>query len=197
MTDLLTAQDVAERLGVTKHWVWEQARADRIPHLRLGRHLRFREEAIEAGWIELESTGSTRNASSSRRASAPGPVVEVAHRRLDGRVAHPRLDLQDRRALDRERPERVAQVVQTEFAQTRLLQRRLVALAQSLAVLEATQRTGEYEGVLAGEVLAVAESRDRLGDLGDERDGADLAALGRREAAVQRCSCAGRGSPGR
>jgi excisionase family DNA binding protein len=71
VTSLLTAEEVAQRLGVTKHWVWEQARADRIPHLRLGRHLRFREEAIDAWLIELESTGSTRNASASSLASSP------------------------------------------------------------------------------------------------------------------------------
>jgi excisionase family DNA binding protein len=35
MTPLLTAQDVAERLGVSKDWVWAQARAGAIPHVRL------------------------------------------------------------------------------------------------------------------------------------------------------------------
>ena len=56
MTSLLTAEEVAERLGVTKEWVWAQARAGRIPHVRLGRYCRFREEAIEAWVIQLEST---------------------------------------------------------------------------------------------------------------------------------------------
>jgi excisionase family DNA binding protein len=55
VTSLLTAQEVAERLGVTKDWVWAQARAGRIPHVRLGRYCRFREEAIEAWVIQLES----------------------------------------------------------------------------------------------------------------------------------------------
>ncbi len=50
MTRLLTVEEVAERLGVTKDWVWAQARAGRIPHVRLGRYRRFREEAIEA-WL--------------------------------------------------------------------------------------------------------------------------------------------------
>jgi len=54
MTRLLTAEEVAERLGVTKEWVWAQARAGRIPHLRLGRYRRFREEALEAWLSELE-----------------------------------------------------------------------------------------------------------------------------------------------
>jgi excisionase family DNA binding protein len=55
VTSLLTAEEVAERLGVTKDWVWAQARAGRIPHVRLGRYCRFREEAIEAWVIQLEA----------------------------------------------------------------------------------------------------------------------------------------------
>lgn len=51
MTRLLTADEVAERLGVTRDWVWAQARAGRIPHVRLGRYRRFREEALEA-WLD-------------------------------------------------------------------------------------------------------------------------------------------------
>ena len=50
MTRLLTAREVAERLGVTTAWVWAQTRAGRIPHVQLGRYRRFREEAIE-GWV--------------------------------------------------------------------------------------------------------------------------------------------------
>ena len=50
MDRLLTADEVAERLGVRTDWVWAQARAGRIPHVRLGRYRRFRESALEA-WI--------------------------------------------------------------------------------------------------------------------------------------------------
>jgi excisionase family DNA binding protein len=54
MTRLLTAQDVAERLGVTTAWVWAQTRAGNIPHVQLGRYRRFREEAIEEWLRRLE-----------------------------------------------------------------------------------------------------------------------------------------------
>jgi excisionase family DNA binding protein len=54
VTHLLTVDDVAERLGVTKDWVWAQARAGRIPHVQLGRYRRFREEALEKWLDELE-----------------------------------------------------------------------------------------------------------------------------------------------
>ncbi len=56
MTPLLTAQEVADRLGVSKDWVWAQARAGTIPHVRLGRYRRFRAEAIEAWIIEIEAS---------------------------------------------------------------------------------------------------------------------------------------------
>jgi excisionase family DNA binding protein len=55
VTRLLTVDEVAERLGVTKDWVWAQARAGRIPHVQLGRYRRFREEALER-WLEEQET---------------------------------------------------------------------------------------------------------------------------------------------
>jgi excisionase family DNA binding protein len=73
MTPLLTAQDVADRLAVSKDWVWAQARAGAIPHVRLGRYRRFRAEAIEAWIIELETSkltgASAANGSTSRARS--------------------------------------------------------------------------------------------------------------------------------
>jgi excisionase family DNA binding protein len=50
MDRMLTAKEVAQRLGVRTDWVWAQARAGRIPHVRIGRYRRFRESALEA-WI--------------------------------------------------------------------------------------------------------------------------------------------------
>jgi excisionase family DNA binding protein len=51
---LLQAEDIAAMLGVGKDWIYAEVRAGRIPHLRLGRHVRFRAEAIEAWLSELE-----------------------------------------------------------------------------------------------------------------------------------------------
>jgi excisionase family DNA binding protein len=59
-TRLLTVDEVAERLGMTKEWVWKQARSGRIPHVKLGRYRRFREEAIEQWLRELEDSGAPR-----------------------------------------------------------------------------------------------------------------------------------------
>jgi excisionase family DNA binding protein len=58
MDRLLTADELAERLGMKTDWVWAQARAGRIPHVRLGRYRRFRESAVEAWLHDLETGGA-------------------------------------------------------------------------------------------------------------------------------------------
>lgn len=58
MDRLLTAEEVAERSGVRTDWVWAQARAGRIPHVRLGRYRRFRESALEAWICGLEAAST-------------------------------------------------------------------------------------------------------------------------------------------
>jgi len=57
---LLTADEVAELLGVPKSWVYEQSRCGRIPTVTLGRYRRYRREAIEAWLEELEDRASGR-----------------------------------------------------------------------------------------------------------------------------------------
>ena len=57
---LLTADEVAELLGVPKSWVYEQSRCGRIPTVTLGRYRRYRLEAIEAWLEELEDRASGR-----------------------------------------------------------------------------------------------------------------------------------------
>lgn len=47
---LIDAQGAAELLGVPKSWVLAEARADRIPHVRLGRYVRFEPEELRAWW---------------------------------------------------------------------------------------------------------------------------------------------------
>ena len=51
---LLTADEVAELLGVPVSWVYEQSRAGRIPTVTLGRYRRYRREAIEQWLSALE-----------------------------------------------------------------------------------------------------------------------------------------------
>jgi excisionase family DNA binding protein len=48
---LVDAAAVAERLGVPTSWVREQVRAGAIPHLRLGRYVRFDLDDVDR-WLE-------------------------------------------------------------------------------------------------------------------------------------------------
>ncbi len=60
---LLEAKDVAELLNVPESWVREQTRrpdAEAIPHIRLGRYVRFDREAVLA-WLETQRAGTWRN----------------------------------------------------------------------------------------------------------------------------------------
>lgn len=47
---LVDAATAANLLGVPKTWVLAQARADRIPHVRLGRYVRFEPAQLETWW---------------------------------------------------------------------------------------------------------------------------------------------------
>ena len=50
MTRLLTAEQAAELLAVPSSWLLREARADRVPHVRLGRYVRFDPQALESWW---------------------------------------------------------------------------------------------------------------------------------------------------
>lgn len=56
---LLTAGQVAKRLGVPTSWVYEQSRRGRIPTVTLGRYRRYRAEAIDEWLEELERSGQS------------------------------------------------------------------------------------------------------------------------------------------
>jgi excisionase family DNA binding protein len=53
---LLTAEEVAEMLSVPVGWVREHTRTQRLPHVRLGRYVRYRREAVVA-WVEEQEQG--------------------------------------------------------------------------------------------------------------------------------------------
>ena len=55
-TPLLNAKQAAELLGVPASWVLAQARRDAIPHVRLGRYVRFRADDLDA-WACDRSRG--------------------------------------------------------------------------------------------------------------------------------------------
>jgi excisionase family DNA binding protein len=55
-TRLLEAEEVARYLGMRTDWVYREVRVGRLPHIRLGRTLRFRRESIDA-WLESRERG--------------------------------------------------------------------------------------------------------------------------------------------
>ncbi len=55
---VLLAGEVAELLKVPVPRVYELAREGRIPHVRIGRQVRFRQEAMEAWLAALENPGN-------------------------------------------------------------------------------------------------------------------------------------------
>jgi len=76
-SELLTAEEVAALLRVTPAWVYSETRGHRIPHIRLGRYVRYRREAIFAWMDELEGRSNAAQARESRR---PYPVDRVTRR---------------------------------------------------------------------------------------------------------------------
>jgi excisionase family DNA binding protein len=64
---LLDAAGAAELLNVPKTWVLAEARADRIPHLRLGRYVRFDPDELHDWW-----TTSRRRGPATRKREAVG-----------------------------------------------------------------------------------------------------------------------------
>lgn len=53
---LLTAAEVADVLRMTPSWVYAETRANRLPHLRLGRYVRYRRSAI-VEWLDRVERG--------------------------------------------------------------------------------------------------------------------------------------------
>jgi excisionase family DNA binding protein len=63
--NLIDADAAAAQLSVPASWVLAEARADRIPHVRLGRYVRFEAAALDAWWRQ--------------RARGPWRVARKAH----------------------------------------------------------------------------------------------------------------------
>jgi excisionase family DNA binding protein len=56
--NLLTAGEVAERLGVPESWVRTEERAGRIPGVRLGKYVRFKLSDVERTLAERSRQGA-------------------------------------------------------------------------------------------------------------------------------------------
>jgi excisionase family DNA binding protein len=56
--ELMTADELARALRVSTAWIYTQTRNDSIPHITLGRYVRYRRATI-LGWLR-ENEGSAR-----------------------------------------------------------------------------------------------------------------------------------------
>lgn len=54
---LIDVAEAAELLGVPVSWIRSAARADEIPHIRIGRYLRFRRDRLVEWYAEKERGG--------------------------------------------------------------------------------------------------------------------------------------------
>jgi len=50
---LLSPQEAADLLGVPRSWVYEKVRLGHLPHVRLGRYVRFERCTLEA-WLSCQ-----------------------------------------------------------------------------------------------------------------------------------------------
>jgi excisionase family DNA binding protein len=65
MNTLINAKAASQLLGVPHTWLLAEARADRIPHVRLGRYVRFEAAELEVWW-RARAQGPWRKASARR-----------------------------------------------------------------------------------------------------------------------------------
>lgn len=72
--DLLTAEEVAALLRVTPAWVYSETRRHRIPHIRLGRYVRYRRDALVTWMDQLEDRPGTASARRSNRSQNGGGI---------------------------------------------------------------------------------------------------------------------------
>jgi excisionase family DNA binding protein len=74
---LLEASEVAQLLNVNLSWLREATRAGVVPHIRLGKYVRYRWNALESWLAEIERSSTTqpkRIGSRDRRAPSNGRV---------------------------------------------------------------------------------------------------------------------------
>lgn len=76
--ELLTADEVAERLRVTRAWILAEARAGRLAHYRLNRKVRFTWEQIEAFLAAREASDAAGMRIEPRQAQIPEALFPEA-----------------------------------------------------------------------------------------------------------------------
>lgn len=78
-TKLITADDVATRWNVPRSWVYARAREGSIPHVRLGRYVRFDPDLLDQFIVDQYDFGNNENGAAPRQRPAPGTGEKPSH----------------------------------------------------------------------------------------------------------------------
>ena len=70
---LLTIDEAALRLRVKVSWLYERTRTNEVPHLKLGKYLRFDEDELQAWAAQFRRDGRGRRSSRLASRSVEGP----------------------------------------------------------------------------------------------------------------------------
>lgn len=83
MSRLLTPEDVAEMLGVSRRTVTRMAAAGELPAVRIGSQWRFREQTVRAWVVDREAATDWErdSATSSRTEATSAPAADTVARR--------------------------------------------------------------------------------------------------------------------
>jgi len=58
VSELLTTEEVAELLRVKVRWVYTQSRLGKIPHMKLGNHIRFQKDVVLKHYGYINGNGT-------------------------------------------------------------------------------------------------------------------------------------------
>jgi excisionase family DNA binding protein len=73
---LLTMQEVADYLGVSLYWMRDSVRYHRVPHSRIGKHVRFTREHVQQIILAGEQAAVGRYVSSRKKSAAAEKPVK-------------------------------------------------------------------------------------------------------------------------
>ena len=79
LAPLLDSKGAAALLNVPASWVLAEARADRIPHVRLGRYVRFDAAELQTWWLSRgRGPWRSRGRAAESARAATGPIGRAA-----------------------------------------------------------------------------------------------------------------------
>jgi hypothetical protein len=78
-TSFISLAIAAVRLGLPKSWLLNEAIADRVPHIKIGRRFLFNLVAVERSLMERAATNNSAQKSGPDDESGPSSVNQINH----------------------------------------------------------------------------------------------------------------------